>query len=210
MTETNLNSGGETTTKNRIQAAVKLTKVPGFKVSGIAIKDSDALLGTDGVAVRTALQDDGALLWELARDAGGIDLNSPYAYMMLCRNFMDTCVVAEVYGQPAGFVTAHRVPSRNHVLFVWQVAVLPEFRGMGIARRLLDALVERPACVGVRKLESTVTPSNAGSTALFAAFAKARGAAMDISPGFTTDDFPEDERHEEERLFTIQPIHPID
>ena len=205
MTETILNSGGEATTKNRIQAAFKQTKV-----SGIAIKHSDALLGAGGVAVPAVLQDDGALLWELARAAGGIDLNSPYAYMMLCRNFTDTCAVAEVYGQPAGFVTAHRLPARGHVLFVWQIAVLPEFRGLGIARRLLDALVERPACVGVRELESTVTPSNAGSAALFAAFAKARGAALDIRPGFTTDDFPEDERHEEERLFTIQPIHPID
>ncbi len=180
------------------------------RVSTFSMTESEVLLDTDGVAVRAALKDEGALLWQLARDAGGIDLNSPYAYMLQCRNFSQTCVVAEVFGTPAGFVTAHRVPDRPNVLFVWQVAVLPEFRGFGIAHRMLSALVDLPACIGARKLEATVTPSNGASTALFKTFAKARGAELDIRQGFVASDFPEDERHEQERLFTIQPIHPID
>jgi L-2,4-diaminobutyric acid acetyltransferase len=180
------------------------------KVSLLSMTESEVLLDADGVAVRAALQDEGALLWELARDAGGIDLNSPYAYLMQCRNFSDTCMVAEVFGTPAGFITAHRIPRRPHVLFVWQVAVLSEFRGLGIARRLLDGLIAQPVCVGVRKLEATVTPSNRASKALFSAFAKAHGAALEFCPGFTADAFPADARHEEERLLTIHPIHPID
>lgn len=207
MTETHLTTPGETAPDSRTPAPVGAKNA---KVSSLSMTDSEVLLDADGVAVRAVMQDEGALLWELARDAGGIDLNSPYAYMMQCRNFSDTCVVAEVFGTPAGFVTAHRVPGRAHTLFVWQVAVLPEFRGLGIARRLLDGLVEQPACVGVRTLEATVTPSNRASKALFAAFAKARGAALEIRPGFVADDFPVDERHEEERLFTLHPIHPID
>lgn len=180
------------------------------RISTFSMTDSEVLLDHDGVAVRTALEDEGALLWELARAAGGVDLNSPYAYMMQCRNFTDTCAVAEVFGTPAGFVTAHRVQGRPHVLFVWQVAVLPEFRGLGIARRLLEGLVDQPACAGVRKLEATVTPANKASKALFGAFAKTRGAALTVHTGFTAADFPDDARHDEERLFTIHPIHPID
>jgi L-2,4-diaminobutyric acid acetyltransferase len=180
------------------------------KVSTLSMTDREVLLDPDGVAVRGAIIDEGALLWELARDAGGIDLNSPYAYLMQCRNFHETCVVAEVFGTPAGFITAHRVPTRPHVLFVWQVAVLPEFRGLGIGQRMLDALVERPACTGVRKLEATVTPSNTASRKLFAAFAKGRGAELDIAAGFARDDFPDDQPQESERLFTIQPIHSVD
>ena len=47
------------------------------KVSTFSMTGSEVLLDADGVAVRTALKDEGALLWQLARDAGGIDLNSP-------------------------------------------------------------------------------------------------------------------------------------
>ena len=108
--------------------------------STLSMTDREVLLDPDGVAVRGAIIDDGALLWELARDAGGVDLNTPYAYMMKCRNFHETCAVAEVFGTPAGFVTAHRVPKRPQVLFVWQVAVLPEFRGLGIGQRLLEGV----------------------------------------------------------------------
>lgn len=207
MTDTNLIIGGENPSKTR-------KKIPaidkGLKISTLAMTDSEVLLDADGVAVRGVHTDDGALLWQLARDAGGVDLNSPYAYMMMCRNFTATSAVAEVFGRPAGFVMAHRLPTRPHVLFVWQVAVLPEFRGLGIAKRLLDGLVDQPDCLGVRKLEATVTPSNKASAALFARFAKARGAELDIRAGFAKDDFPADARHEEERLFTVQPVHPID
>ncbi len=179
------------------------------KVSMLSLSDREVLLDPDGVAVRGAIVDEGALLWELARDAGGIDLNSPYAYMMQCRNFHETCVVAEVFGTPAGFVTAHRVPNRPHVLFVWQVAVLPEFRGLGIGQRMLEALVERPVCTGVQKLEATVTPSNKASRALFTAFAKVRDADLKVGTGFARDEFPDDEPQEREHLYTVHPIHTI-
>lgn len=209
MTYTNLTPSGETITETRDSATTPAI-AKSAKVSSLAVKDSEALLGVDGVAVRPALEDEGALLWELARDAGGVDLNSPYAYMMTCRNFAGTCVVGEIYGKPAGFVTAHRVQGRPDTVFVWQVAVLPDCRGFGIAKRMLDALMELPACAGARKLEATVTSSNTASEKLFRSFAKARGAELVVGAGFLEDDFPAQDRHEAERLFTIQPVHPID
>ena len=176
------------------------------KVEDIA---TEAVLDTDGVGIRAPSLDEGALLWELARDAGNLDLNSPYAYMMTCRNFQNTCAIAESYGIPAGFVMAHRPAARPHVLFIWQIAVLPEFRGFGIAKRLLDSVLERDANAGVRSVEATVTPSNTASAALFTAFADARNAKLDVRTGFTADDFPEEHRHEAEQLFVISPIADI-
>lgn len=180
------------------------------KISPLCMTDRETILDPDGVAVRNATINEGALLWELARDAGGIDLNSPYAYMMQCRNFHETCMVAEVFGASAGFVTAHRVPKRRHVLFVWQIAVLGEFRGLGIAKRMLERLVDQDCCTGVRKLETTVTPDNKNSEKLFSTFAKARNAELEITKGFAPDDFPDEVPQAHERLFTIQPIHSID
>ena len=155
------------------------------------------------VAIRQPAPDDGALLWHIARDAGGLDLNPPYAYMMMCRNFTDTCAIAEVAGQPAGFVLAHRIPARPDTVFIWQVAVLAQYRGLGIAKRMLVDVVER---AGTQVLEATVTPSNATSAAVFAAFAKDRNAKLTVRPGFTAEDFPQGQIHEAEDLYVISPL----
>ena len=145
----------------------------------------------------------------MAREAGTLDLNSPYAYMAQCRNFQNTCAIAEVYGRPAGFVIAHRLPDSPDVLFVWQIAVLPDFRGQGIAKRLLDDLLEREANSGVRTVEATITPSNRSSAALFKAFAKERGAQFAKQPGFAAGSFPDDMDHEAEELVVISPVASI-
>ncbi len=170
---------------------------------------TEAVLDPDGVGIRAPSHDEGAVIWEMVREAGILDLNSPYAYLMQCRNFRSTCAIAEVYGRPAGFVLAHRLPDSPDVLFVWQIGVLPDYRGQGIAKRLLDDLLERAANVGVRTIETTVTLSNRQSAALFAAFAKSRGAKLVKRPGFGAESFPEDTGHEAEDLFVISPVASI-
>ncbi len=170
---------------------------------------TEAVLDTSGVGVRAPSHNEGALLWEIADEVENLDLNSPYAYMESCRNFQSTCAIAEVYGKPAGFVMAHRIPSRPDVLFIWQVAVLPESQGLGIAKRMFNAILEREANAGVRTVEATVTPSNKASALLFKSFAKSRNATLEVSPGFAVDDFPDGHNHEPEDLFVISPIASI-
>lgn len=176
------------------------------KVAATATKTA---LDADGVGIRAPSPDEGALLWEIARDAGGLDLNSPYAYMMIGRHFQETCALALVHGKPAGFVMAHRIPTRPDVLFIWQVAVLPAFRGLGIAKRMFDDLLAREVNCGVRIMEATVTPSNESSAALFAAFAKSRNAELEIRTGFTAAEFPQGHGHEAEDLYVIAPVADI-
>lgn len=171
--------------------------------------DTEAVLDADGVGIRAPSYDEGALMWEIAREAGSLEVNSPYAYLLQCRNFQNTCAIAEVYGRPAGFVITHRVPERPAVLFVWQIAVLPDFRGMGIAKRLLDGVLGREANTGVHTVEATVTPSNKASAAFFASFAKSRGATLDVQPGFAAESFPDDHEHEAEQLYAIAPVASI-
>ena len=48
---------------------------------------------------------DGARLWELARDSGGLDLNSPYSYLLWCRDFAATSVAARSGDEVVGFIT---------------------------------------------------------------------------------------------------------
>jgi L-2,4-diaminobutyric acid acetyltransferase len=134
-----------------------------------------------------------------------LDLNSPYAYMLLCTHFQDTCVVAEHEGGVCGFVSGYRKPTDAAVLFVWQVAVGPHVRGNGVGKKLLTALLARPACAGATHVETTVTPSNLPSNALFDWLAREHGAPCERSTAFRAGDFGS-HHHEEEVLLRIGPL----
>ena len=47
---------------------------------------------------------DGESLWRLVRASKDLDTNSPYAYVMFCEYFRDTCLVAEEDGRIVGFI----------------------------------------------------------------------------------------------------------
>ena len=147
---------------------------------------------------------DGGALWRLARDSRTLDVNSPYSYLLWCRDHGATSVVArDGDGGVCGFVTGYLRPSAPDTLFVWQVAVADDHRGRGLAGRMLAWLADgKPQG---RFLEATVTPGNTASTRLFEAFARERGAVLRRSGLFAAEDFPEP-GHEPEVLFRIGPF----
>jgi L-2,4-diaminobutyric acid acetyltransferase len=149
---------------------------------------------------------DGAQLWRIARDSAKLDLNSPYAYMLWCRDFAETSVVAREDGRAVGFVTGYRRPGEPDVGFVWQVAVDASQRGKGLAGKLLDALYTRLVATGVRYLETTITPDNEASIRLFTSFAKRWEASLETTELFAGADFPGDGEHLPEELYRIGPL----
>jgi len=149
---------------------------------------------------------DGASLWRVARDSGELDLNSSYAYLLWCRDFAESSIVAVSGGRICGFVTGYLRPDAPETFFLWQVAVDADHRGRAIAMRMLTNLIDRLIPRGVRWLETTVTPSNTASNRLFASFAERRGATQTFSPLFTAADYPD--AHEEEVLHRIGPLTP--
>jgi len=159
------------------------------------------------VAFRNPVVGDGAALWRLARDTGALDLNSAYYYLAFCARFARSSIVAKEDGRLLGFVTGLLDPD-DTTLFVWQVGVDAAARGRRIASGMLDALLESEACRRVRRLETTVTPSNQASLALFRALARRWGADIEESVFLRSDDFPysEGENHEEEWLLSIGPL----
>src|SRR2546426_608548 len=90
--------------------------------------------------------EDGAAIWRIARDSQALDLNSSYSYLLWCRDFAATSVVARAAdGEPVAFVTGYIRPDRPETLVVWQVAVDHAHRGRGLAGALLDGLTARVA-----------------------------------------------------------------
>jgi L-2,4-diaminobutyric acid acetyltransferase len=150
---------------------------------------------------------DGSALWRIARDSRKLDLNSPYAYMLWCRDFADTSVVAKVDGEAVGFVIGYRRTEAPDTGFVWQVAVDASQRGQGLAGKLLDELFTRLVEDGVRHLETTITPDNEASIKLFSSFAARWDATLERCDLFASTDFPDDgETHLQEDLYRIGPL----
>ncbi len=159
---------------------------------------------------------DGSALHGLVERCPPLDLNSVYVYLLLASHFRDTCVVAERDQQVVGFLSAYIPPRQRETLFVWQVAVDAVARGRGLAGRMLDEALGRPACAGVSYVETTVTPSNEPSRRMFQAWSKRRGTECRISvyfPGelFSGADSEESADagtppHEAEELLRIGPF----
>lgn len=160
----------------------------------------------DEIEIRSPTMDDGAAMWRLAAAAGELDVNSSYAYLLWCRDFSATSVVAVAPDGTglAGFITGYMRPDDPSVLLVWQVAVSPEHRRKGIAAAMLDEMVAVSARHGGTHLETTVTPGNVPSRTMFAALAERHSARSIESELMVSGHFPDE--HEPERLIRIGPF----
>lgn len=147
---------------------------------------------------------DGASLWDLVRRSSPLELNSAYCYLLLAGHFADTCVIAEHDAKPVGFVSAFVSPATKSV-FVWQIAVAASERGRGLAQRLLQQLLARPACRNVRFLDATIAPSNEASRSLFRSLARELRVPASVTPGFAPELFPGG-AHEREEFVRIGPL----
>lgn len=148
--------------------------------------------------------EDASEMWQLVIDSGTLDRNSPYLYLLLCRDFAETCLLAESVGTVVGFVSAYRLPKDPSVLFVWQVGVRASARRQGLGLSMLQRLIA-DADNSIRFVEATVSPSNTPSRRLFESLARELGASMVDEDGFTETLFPSG-GHEAEPLIRIGPI----
>lgn len=159
----------------------------------------------DHIVLRIPDRRDGATLHDLIAACPPLDLNSRYAYLLLCEHHANTCVVAEFNGELAGAITAYIPPSQPDTLFIWQVAVAPTVQGQRLGSRMLDSLTERCTHThGFKSIETTINPSNIGSQKLFANYARRHHVDIRGRPYLTAVDFG-DGRHEEEWLYQIGP-----
>ncbi|MEX0729441.1 MAG: diaminobutyrate acetyltransferase [Aquisalimonadaceae bacterium] len=150
---------------------------------------------------------DGGAMWTVVKESGVLDPNSAYMYLLLAKDFADTCIVAELNGKVVGFVSGYRPPQRPESIFLWQVGVDASIRGQGMGKRLVTAFLASRGARGARLLETTISPSNGASRALFKAIARDLDADLRVTEGFTEDDFPEG-GHEAEELYLIGPFDP--
>jgi len=119
---------------------------------------------------------DGAAIHRLIEKCPPLDTNSMYCNLLQSSDFSETSVVAEVDGKPYGFISGYRKPKDPSILFIWQVAVHEDARGMGLGKKMLSDILNRETNKDVTKLQTTITEDNKASWGLFESFARDRDA----------------------------------
>ena len=145
---------------------------------------------------------DGSRIIRLVRNCAPLDVNSEYLYCLIGYDFSLTSVVAERASNIIGFVSGYFRPREVNCLFIWQVAVHPDFRGQGVAISMLEWLAERNP---FDSLVTTISPSNVASKSLFQSFAQKRNLSLTQHPFL--DSYTEETglEHEREDLFRLFP-----
>ncbi len=149
---------------------------------------------------------DGFAVNRLIAESPPLDANSAYCNLLQCTHFTDTCMCAKLDEELVGFVSGYLIPSRPETLFVWQVVVAEAGRGKGLASRMLREVLQRPICNKIDYLETTITPSNESSWALFKRLAENLGAELNVSVAFEKKEHFHG-LHESEKLLRIGPFY---
>lgn len=162
------------------------------------------------ILLRSPTADDAARLHRLVAECPPLDPNSLYCNLLHCTHFSGTSVAAVLQDSQGrerlvGFISAYIPPAQPDTLFVWQVAVSDEARGQGLAGRMLDEILERPACGDVRYVDTTITPDNQASWGLFQSWARNHGASASSQVHFERERHFGG-RHDDEHLMRIGPF----
>lgn len=158
------------------------------------------------ITLRTPESQDGHRVHALVQQCRPLDENSVYCNLLQCSHFADTCVAAEQDGELVGFISGYILPKQPNVLFIWQVAVHESARQQGLALRMLNDIAERDVCADVQFLETTITPDNDASRALFQRFAYQRSVSAEEFILFDSRVHFSGE-HQDENLMRIGPFN---
>lgn len=157
------------------------------------------------ITLRPAVSEDGLAVHQLVASSPPLDTNSLYCNLLQASHFGDTAVAAEMEGELVGFVSGYVKPDTPDTYFLWQVVVGEAARGQGLAKRMVQSLLERSTLQGVRFLETTITPDNEPSQRLFKSLARDWQAELEVSVLFDKDTHF-DGQHDSEELYRIGPI----
>ncbi|MBK5189893.1 MAG: diaminobutyrate--2-oxoglutarate transaminase [Methanosarcinales archaeon] len=158
-----------------------------------------------GFRFRHPTVEDGDTIWRLVKHSPPLDLNSRYSYLILCKHFRETCVIGENDKGIVSFLSTYKPPERSDVLFIWQVAVARHQQGKGVASAMVKYLLSEEYLKEVTYLETSVTPPNRKSLALFKSIAGYLDTTIEKQEFLKGEDFGANE-HPPEILLRIGPF----
>ena len=108
-----------------------------------------------------------------------LDLHTPFTYWILSEYFNNTCLVLEDEETIFGYTGGMKSSSKEGVFYLWQIGLLPNYRGKGYFGLLLDRVIEEAKKTGCHSLEFSVLSNNYQSINAFSNYAKEKGLPME-------------------------------
>ncbi|SFW81427.1 diaminobutyrate acetyltransferase [Amycolatopsis australiensis] len=156
-----------------------------------------------GIRLRRPTIADAVAIHQLVVRSPPLDVNSVYAYLLWCRDFAATSVVAVRGNRLAGFVTGYRPPRDPATYFAWQSAVDPALTRPGLAFAMMTEVADRARRTGARFFETTVNPGNRAVVMLVRKLARHYGGAPEVSTLFESADLGGDHEPEVRYRFPL-------
>lgn len=170
------------------------------------VPDISHLKRVGKASLRKPTSMDGLALNKLVAASPPLDPNSIYCNLLQCTHFSDTAIVAELNGELLGFVSGYILPAKPNTVFIWQVVIAKAARGQGLAKQMLLQLVRNLSSRKLQFIETTITPDNKASWALFNSLARDLNTSVENRVFFSrAADFGG--QHEDEYLLQIGPIN---
>ncbi len=162
----------------------------------------------EDIVLRPPVLEDGMNVFRLIENCPPLDVNSSYCNLLQSSHFSSTSVAAHTPGSQAllGFISGYVIPERPDTLFVWQVAVAEHARGIRLASRMLEHILNRSCCSNISYLETSITNENQASWALFKSLAKGLSADL-TSSDWMNKDTHFSGQHDSEALVRIGPFN---
>lgn len=167
----------------------------------------DFLPFSQTVSLRMPTLEDGMSVFRLIQRCPPLDTNSSYCNFLQSGHFSSTSVAAEDDGKLVGFISGYILPDRPDTLFIWQVAVDEDARGLGLASQMLSHILSRPNCQDVHYLETTITEDNHPSWALFKRLSKRMDTEFGSTAAWLDKQAHFDGEHDSESLIRIGPFN---
>lgn len=147
------------------------------------------MFALNGINFRPPILEDGMGVFQLIKNCPPLDTNSSYCNLLQCSHFAATSIAAERDHELVGFISGYLIPERPDTLFIWQVAVAEQARGLGLASKMLIQILNRPGCQHVQYLETSITEDNHASWSLF------RKLAETLNTNCTPTDWMDKHKH---------------
>lgn len=117
------------------------------------------------ICIRNVTKDDANLLQNLANSCKPLDVHTIYTYWVLCNYFNNSCYILEIDTKPVGFITS----VQGSKILIWQIGILPEYRGNGYSLKLIDAVISN--INDTEDIRVTIDKNNDASNGAFKKYA---------------------------------------
>ncbi len=121
--------------------------------------------------IRNVNESDCAVMRYLAQQCSPLDIHTQYTYWVNATFFSRSSFILELKGEPIGYIMS---VENIDTLFIWQIGILPEYRGRGFSFCLISSCFDYALSCN-KKIQVTIAKDNLASYSSFISACNKKG-----------------------------------